>query len=232
MACNICDGDEFIDMKPRSDSIFVRKKVKCAQCGSLERHRLIWEFVQSRGIDKFSTWLHMAPEKCLREKISAVVGDGYICGDKDIGRYRRLNAVEIDLCSDLGRFTPGTFDVVMHNHVIEHVRCNYTVVLQRLHGLLRPGGWHIFSVPFMPGGYRESLEDQSDEERVARFGQWDHHRMFSPNDIRDTIGMIFDIPENYDARFICEEARLSELNIPQNQWIGYNNNAVFCIRKV
>lgn len=230
MACNICGSDEFVDMKPRTDSVFVRKKVKCASCGSLERHRLIWEFVSVHGLNKPSRWLHMAPEKCLRDKISKVVGDGYICGDKNIDRYKRLKAIKIDLCTDLGQFEPASFDVVMHNHVIEHVRCNYTVVLQRLHGLLRPGGWHIFSIPFLPGGYRESLESQPDDERVLRFGQWDHHRVFSPDDVHETIGMIFDIPEKFDARSICNEARLRELHIPENQWVGFNNNSLFCVR--
>ena len=39
MRCNICGGAEFLDMN-------VRKGVRCGQCGSLERTRLLWLYLE------------------------------------------------------------------------------------------------------------------------------------------------------------------------------------------
>ena len=83
----------------------------------------------------------------------------------------------------------------------------------------------------MEGGYRESLEPLSDEQRVERFGQWDHYRVFSPSDFADTVGSALPMKLPYSALTIAPENRLREINIPEEQWHGVNNNAVFIVVK-
>ena len=230
--CNICGSEKFEDMRARRPSIFVRKGVRCSGCGSLERHRLIYELlVRLDLLTPGVRALHIAPERSLARKLAPVLQSGYVCGDKDVDRYKKLNAVELDLCHQLQGFEQGTMDFVLHNHVMEHLPCNYTIVLQRLHLLLKPGGWHIFTLPFMAGGYRESLEDHSDHYRAVNFGQWDHHRVFSADDLPQTVGMVFEVPAIYNARLTFGEDRLRELNIPEDQWDGYNNNSIIAVQR-
>ena len=108
----------------------------------------------------------------------------------------------------------------MHNHVLEHLPCNYTVVLQKLHALLKPGGYHVFSFPVgRSGSYRSDLSPSlGARERRLRFGQKDHIRRFTRVDFDRTVGMVFDLDHTYSlARFIPED-RLLAAQIPPPRW--------------
>lgn len=52
-------------------------------------------------------------------------------------------------CQDLERlsFQDASFDVVITEDVLEHVR-HYQTALEEIHRVLKPGGCHIFTVPF------------------------------------------------------------------------------------
>jgi UDP:flavonoid glycosyltransferase YjiC (YdhE family) len=231
-ACNICGSSTFTDMAPNPDSIFVRRGVQCAACGSLERHRLLYELLNTRGyLDGARRVFHVAPEIGLARLLHAHFGDLYMAVDIDPARYEGVPVRRFDLCHDLAALEPASFDIVIHNHVLEHVACDYQPVLRALDALVAPGGVHAFSLPFMEGGYREDLSDIGDAARLARFGQTDHVRMFSPSDVMATVGTLVDLPDHYDATRLVSPARLSEINIPEAVWRGFNNNAVFFIEK-
>lgn len=95
----------------------------------------------------------------------------------------------VDFCTDLGSLPNGVFDVVMHNHVLEHIPCPVIPVMQQLNSLLAPGGVHMFSAAIIPN--RETTEDLdpslSPEERRRRFGQEDHLRLFGSLDFMDFL---------------------------------------------
>ena len=111
-----------------------------------------------------------------------IIGDGYVAADYSPENFNnaQVKIQKLDLCASEVPFNKKTFDVVMHNHVLEHVRCDVASVIRRLNSLIKPGGLHVFSIPISPG--RESEEDLSfdlsDEERKQRFGQEDHVRVF------------------------------------------------------
>lgn len=231
-ACNICGHGTFIDMRQTDRSIFVRKGVVCENCHSLERHRLVFAFLKDRGLLTGNRRvLHIAPERCLAPIFRARFGKNYIHGDKEVGRYCDRGAVELDLCQDLDQFSKASFDLVIHNHVIEHIACDYQPVLKTLDSLVTPGGWHILSVPFMPGGYREASSEHDESWRIEHCGQWDHRRIFSPQDFHETLGAVLAIPDAYDATRHFSPERLAEMNIPESAWYGLNNNAVFFLHK-
>ena len=93
MKCNICENDKFIDMNKR-------KNVTCKNCGSLERTRLFWMYLQNLKIDRSSKILHIAPEKGLSETLSTLVDEGnYIAADMDPRRFAfAKNCQKINLC--------------------------------------------------------------------------------------------------------------------------------------
>ncbi|MBY3348009.1 class I SAM-dependent methyltransferase [Rhizobium laguerreae] len=229
--CNICGGRAFGDTYGRPDSAFLRTNVRCLSCDSLERHRLLFEWLdRNKFFEKDLKILHLAPEPCLARFFSGRYGSSYRCGDVDTEQYRNIPTIEqIDLCRDLTGFEKRSFDLVIHNHVLEHLPCDYADVARQLHALVRPGGYHIFALPFLPGGYREHIGVLDQAERSRLFGQVDHMRIFSPHDLADTLGSVLPISASYDATELVPRERLREINIPECCWFGFNNNALFIL---
>lgn len=76
-------------------------------------------------------------------------------------------------------FQDDSFDVVLCNHVLEHVNDD-RLALREIYRVLRPGGWAILQSPVDPT--RETtFEDPSItslREREKNFGQADHVRLY------------------------------------------------------
>lgn len=230
--CNICGSPDFGDTYAEKDSAFLRRNVRCEGCGSLERHRLIFEVLRLRGLLSGNRRiLHLAPEECLATPFRNRFGSSYLSADIDPGQFP-FAVTRLDLCRDLPTLAPASFDIVLHNHVLEHVACDYRAVAAGLHRLVKPGGLHIFSIPFLEGGFREALEGHTGAERTARFGQSDHMRIFSPEDLANTLGAVLPLPADYDATRLVPAERLLAINVPETAWRGFNNSAVFFIERL
>jgi len=125
--------------------------------------------------------LHIAPEKNTRRRIAQIPGVEYICGDKfyDNPRYRdgRYDGVqEIDI-TELP-YGDNFFDLVICNHVLEHVEDD-ALALAELHRVLKKGGKAILQVPVSYDTV--TIEDgtaQTEAERERIFGQIDHVRIY------------------------------------------------------
>ena len=77
-------------------------------------------------------------------------------------------------------FEDQTFDVVLANHVLEHIEDDARAASE-LHRVLKPGGWAILQVPIAMK-LDETREDPgvtSPEERERVFGQRDHVRLYA-----------------------------------------------------
>jgi SAM-dependent methyltransferase len=55
-------------------------------------------------------------------------------------------------CEDLTRVTyaDASFDLIVSSETLEHVP-NLQAALREIHRVLAPGGWHVFTVPLLPG---------------------------------------------------------------------------------
>lgn len=230
--CNICGSSVFGDTYGEKDSAFLRRNVRCEGCGSLERHRLIFEVLRQRGLLSGNRRiLHLAPEECLATPFRSRFGSSYLSADIDPGQFP-FAVTRLDLCRDLPTLALASFDIVLHNHVLEHVACDYRAVAAGLHRLVKPGGLHIFSIPFLESGFREALEGRTGAERTACFGQSDHMRIFSPEDLAGTLGAVLPLPADYDATRLVPAERLLAINVPETAWRGFNNNAVFLLERL
>lgn len=142
---------------------------------SLERHRLLWLYLQ-RHTDFFDApkkVLHVAPEQCFYGRFRRQSNLDYLTADLD----SPIADVKMDI-HDI-QYPEGSFDVVFCNHVLEHVN-NDKQCMRELCRVLRPGGLAIMQVPFKSG---QKLTDEDPtitdpEERIRRFGQYDHVRQY------------------------------------------------------
>ena len=224
MRCNISGGTAFTDMPKRPH-------VRCADCGALERTRVTALHVARLGLRPGAAILHFAPERGLAAVLRDLGRENYRALDIDPARYPGLGVERFDLCRDLDRLDPDRYDLIVHNHVLEHLECNYSAVLLRLARCLKADGTMLFSVPILPGEFTDELVAADLDTKLARFGDTLHVRRFGTDALQQTLGMIVPVPERYDLTETFPEGTLSEANIPRHHWRAFTGATVFRVRK-
>ncbi|SFJ28417.1 Methyltransferase domain-containing protein [Myroides guanonis] len=172
---------------------------------SLERHRLLWLYLQ-RETDFFTSpkkVLHFAPEQAFYKRFRKLNNLDYTTTDLE----SPLADVKADICNL--PFEDNSFDVILCNHVLEHIP-NDTKAMQELYRILKPGGMGIFQIP-QDTKRTTTFEDDSitdKKERTRIFGQYDHVRIYGLDyfDKLKTIG--FEVnPVDYTVNFTQEEIK-------------------------
>lgn len=153
-----------------------RANALCPQCMSLERHRLIWLYLQTETelLRLPSNILHIAPEACFIPRLEAIHHEKYITADLE----SPLAKVKMDIHAI--PFEANHFDAVICNHVLEHVN-NDLLAMSEMARVLKPGGLAILQVPFFHPIPDVTTEDPSltdPAERIRLFGQDDHVRRY------------------------------------------------------
>jgi phosphoglycolate phosphatase len=217
--CNLCGGTRFLPMKQRQN-------VRCARCGSLERTRLLWLYIERSGIlGPGATVLHFAPESGLSRRLRESVGAAnYRAVDYDPSLYPQVPGVEtFDLTHDVETLASESLDLIVHSHVLEHIPCNIAYPMFHLHRALKAGGLHACVIPLSPGRWDESFDPGlSSHERTRRFGQADHMRRIGREDVDQTLGKILRIARyrDFDATRDFSVETLHRFNIPESHWRG------------
>jgi SAM-dependent methyltransferase len=117
--------------------------------------------------------LHIAPEQCFYSKFKSLSNIEYITGDLEspLAEYH-FDLHEIPFENDV-------FDVIICNHVLEHVNDDRQCT-REMFRVLKPGGWAIMQVP-IDYDRADTFEDPSitsPEDREQYFWQKDHMRLF------------------------------------------------------
>lgn len=143
---------------------------------SLERHRLLWLFLKNETnlfTSKNIKLLHFAPEQAFLKRFRKLKNIDYITTDIE----SPLADVKADICNL--PFKDNEFDVILCNHVLEHVKDDKKA-MSELYRVMKPGGWGIFQIP--QDLKREiTFEDDTitdPKERAKIFGQYDHVRIY------------------------------------------------------
>ena len=194
---------------------------------SLERHRLLWlylknetNFFQPEHISSSTKYksereklkdtepsptllqvLHFAPEQAFYKRFRKLEHLNYITTDLN----SPLADVKADICNL--PFQDNEFDVILCNHVLEHIPDD-TKAMQELYRVLKPGGYGIFQIP-QDLNRETTFEDNSitdKKERAKIFGQYDHVRVYG-RDYFDKLRYIgFKVKEvDYTATLSEEE---------------------------
>lgn len=176
---------------------------------SLERHRLLWLYLQNETdffqseLDSDSSVgqpksiklrdtetssvlkvLHFAPEQEFYKRFKKQANIEYTTTDL----LSPLADVKADICNL--PFEDNHYDVIFCNHVLEHIPDD-TKAMQELYRVLKPGGMGIFQIPQdvtrATTFSDDSIVDQ--KERAKIFGQYDHVRIYG-RDYFDTLRSI------------------------------------------
>lgn len=148
----------------------------CPGCLTLERHRLLWLFLKSKT--KFFSdnlkFLHLAPEQPFLKRFKALKNLNYTTADL----LSPIADVKTDI-RDMNVFKDNTFDVIICNHVLEHIDREQDA-MKELFRVLKPGGFAVLQVP-IDYSLETTYENSSitdPKEREKHFGQYDHVRKY------------------------------------------------------
>nr|WP_320120604.1 class I SAM-dependent methyltransferase [uncultured Marinifilum sp.] len=152
-----------------------RDNCLCPKCLSLERHRLMWLYL-NKETDFFSKnlkVLHIAPEQCFYKRFKALTNLDYTTAD--------LESPIADVHFDVQKipFAEETYDVVICNHVMEHVTDD-AKAMSEIYRVLKPNGFAILQVP-MDTDNPNTMEDPNvtdPKEREKLYRQKDHVRLY------------------------------------------------------
>ncbi len=154
----------------------MRQNVLSPSTLSLERHRLLWLYLQKETTlfeHPPTQLLHFAPEQCFYDRFRESDAIQYTTTDLN----SPLADVKADIC-DLP-FEDNKFDMVLCNHVLEHIP-NDQKAMQELYRVLKPGGMAILQIP-LENNREVTFEDDTITDRKERariFGQYDHVRVY------------------------------------------------------
>ncbi|NJB70757.1 SAM-dependent methyltransferase [Saonia flava] len=196
------DGKQFKSFLPYGYES-PRENVLSPSTLSLERHRLLWLFLNKET--NFFTGkhkvLHFAPEQAFFKRFKKLKNIEYITTDLN----SPLATVKADIC-DLP-FLDSSFDVILCNHVLEHIP-NDTKAMQELFRVLKPGGWGIFQIP-QDLDRESTFEDNTitdKKERAKVFGQYDHVRIYGRDYFNKLRSIGFKVEEvDYTSKLSAKE---------------------------
>ena len=161
----------------------VRKNALCPGTLSLERHRLLWLYLdrETNFLSSNLKVLHVAPEQVFYKKFKKLKNWEYFTFD--------LNSPIADIKGDLTstNFKDESFDLIICNHVLEHIEDDKSA-LNEIYRILKYNGISILQVP-MNVKRKNTFEDssiKSKNQREKYFGQYDHVREYGL-DFKDRV---------------------------------------------
>lgn len=149
----------------------------CPFCYSTDRERLLFIYLKRKtnlfnDKEKYKL-LHFAPEKNLANIIRSKSNIDYLTADL----YMENVMMKVDVSSI--PFNDNYFDIIICNHVLEHVQDDLEA-MKELYRVLKPNGWGILQVP-ISYSLDKTFEDpriSSAKDRIKYYGQKDHVRIY------------------------------------------------------
>ncbi|KQC29741.1 class I SAM-dependent methyltransferase [Flagellimonas eckloniae] len=194
-----------------------RENVLSPSTLSLERHRLLWLYLKNKTdfFTKDQKVLHFAPEQAFHKRFKQFDNIDYTTTDLN----SPLAEVKADICNL--PFSDDSFDVILCNHVLEHIPDD-TKAMQELFRILKPGGWGIFQIP-QDLKREETFEDDSITDRKERakiFGQYDHVRIYG-RDYFDKLRSIGFTVEEVDYTQKLSEKEVEQYRLSKGEIIPF-----------
>ena len=150
---------------------------ECPWCGATDRERHLSMYMEAHGLlDTLAgkDVLHFAPEPRIEKLVAGRDPRRHVLADLYPSRpdIQRMDMMEIP-------YPDRSFDLVIANHVLEHVD-NYMDSLGEVRRILRTGGLAILQTPYS-AKLNQTWSDNGIDNDLARlhaYGQADHVRLF------------------------------------------------------
>lgn len=174
-----------------------KRNAGCPRCHSTDRERLIYYYLNNytqvfkEGIVPLRV-LHIAPSVRIAKLILQQNNVQYVLGDLFTegyeGHYLK-ETINLDITDT--PYPDKSFDLIICNHVLEHI-IDDIKAMSEIFRLLDNNGLAILQVPISKQ-LKKTLENnnyQSPEERLKHFGQHDHVRIYGLDyiDRLETVG--------------------------------------------
>lgn len=180
--CNVC-GRKDTDFSRMGS----RRGVRCS-CGSLERHRFMACLIRNEIEPGPLTVLHLlGSERSLARWLVRY-------GEEQFNFVRPCNLLQIP--------HNNLLDLIVHNHVMEHIKNDRRAFNQQFKAM-RAGGKLIFTIPVLRdenGFVADTVEfdrNLSKAERREHYGQHDHERYYGYQDVLDKLA-----DSGFEARLV------------------------------
>ncbi len=153
------------------------EQFECPRCGGHDRERHLLMYLRELEILPWlagKAVLHFAPEKRLSRILAGLGMMRYVRCDL----YPEREGIERVDMMDIS-FPDNTFDLVIANHVLEHVD-DVERAIAELHRVVRSGGFAVLQTPYSQI-LQGTWEDRGIVDPAARlqaYGQEDHVRLF------------------------------------------------------
>ncbi|MEM8943672.1 MAG: methyltransferase domain-containing protein [Planctomycetota bacterium] len=163
----------------------------CSGCFSLERHRLLIDYIECElpaMLNDSCQILHLAAEACVSWRVRQNANATYVTADnmsQFIDGLEEAPDHVMDI-TDLN-FEDETFDYVICYHVLEHVPDDQQG-MGELYRVLKQGGVGLINVPLRRES-SQTLEDTTlnDEQRALQYGAADHLRYYGVDDFKSRL---------------------------------------------
>jgi len=160
----------------------------CPFCRSHDRERHLKLYFDALGFwDKFTdaAILHFAPEKHIAQCIKSCRPKRYLQGDIQPVR-KGIEFIDVTEIKEKDK----SFDIVLCNHVLEHVHDDHKA-LREIFRVLKPGGVAVLQTPYalkLPRTRERDPDVSNEAQRLEFYGQEDHIRLYGI----DLIDRIFE----------------------------------------
>lgn len=197
-----------------------RRNALCPNCGSLERHRMLWLYLarSTNLLRAPAKVLHTAANPCLEGRLRALPNLRY----RSLDLYDPAADIKADI-RDLP-FADDSFDFLLSVHVLEHLEDDRPA-LAEVARILRPGGRAVVMVPYdadLPAT-EEGGHVASPKERMARFGHPYHFRNYGADFPQRLVTAGFAVSRVWSKHMLTGH---------QRRHYAINNNYLFDCRRL
>lgn len=173
---------------------------ECPHCGAHDRERHLLMYLERTGLlasMQGKSVLHFAPERRLGRRIATASLGRYVPCDlyPNSPDVQRIDMLDMP-------FNEGTFDLVIANHVLEHV-ADDVKALTEIRRVLKPGGHAILQTPYS-AKLHHTWQDpgiDTDAARLQAYGQTDHVRLFGRDIFTrfESAGLLSCVRQHHDV---------------------------------
>ena len=216
--CNCCE-QSFSKFLDKSNGIDNRENAECPNCGSLERTRVLLEFIKNETdlLARPNKLLHIAPEDALKNIFKQTDNLRYVNADININ----LADEEMDITSI--NYPDKTFDYIICCHVLGHIP-DEKKAINELFRVLKKGGKALIQTPIHPiNNTFENAELKTEEERLKNYGEKDLLRLHG-QDFQERLKRDNMLIEKIDYRNNIENDLAKKLSVGN----GYRELIFLC----